>query len=175
MTPATKRRRGRPETPAAAYADLGPSIRRTRAAGAVAAPVLVVDRPDPEKPQGTPVRGARAVIIYDWLHTHGLLTDEQREAADRYLVRLEQASGAVEAQGERVRGGSGQGTPTERQVSALADLRLADDALGADRDLVRLVVGWNMEPEDGLPLATFRAALGRLAAMWEYQAFVRHG
>lgn len=167
MTAVAKRRRGRPETPVEAYADLGPSIRRTKAAGAVTAPVVVVDRPDPEKPQGTPVRGARAVIIYDWLHTHGMLTDEQREAADRYLVRLEQASGAVECRGDRVvRGGGGQGTPTERQVSALADLRRADAVLGVDRDLVRLVVGKNLEPEDGLDGGRFAAALGRLADMW---------
>ena len=161
---APKRRRGRPERPVEAYADLGPSIRRTRAAGAVEAPVVVAYRPDPDKPQGAPVMGARKVILYDWLHAHGMLTDGQREAADRYLVRLEQASGAVECRGERVvRGGGGQGTPTERQVSALADLRRADAVLGVDRDLVRLVVGWNMEPEDGLDDGRFAAALGRLA------------
>lgn len=106
------------------------------------------------------------MILYDWLHSQGLLTDEQREAADRYLVRLEQASGAVECRGERIRGRVGYGTPTERQVSALADLRRADAVLSVDRDLVLEVVGWNREPEGGLMLATFQRALERLASLW---------
>ena len=163
MTAITKRKRGRPETP---YADLGPLIRRSVAAGGLVAQVVVESRPDPDKPQGVPVTGARKVILYDWLQRNGLITHEQREAADRYLIRMEQASGAVENRGTFAVRVQGQGTPTERQVSALADLRQADGALGPDRDLVRLVVGWNMEPEDGLPLATFKAALGRLAKVW---------
>lgn len=162
------RKRGRPvRREVEPWSDLGPQIRREAAPGARVPAVVVTYRPDPEKPQGAPVRGARAVILYDWLHTKGLLTDEQREAADRYLVRLEQASGAVECRGERIHGLIGAGTPTERQVSALADLRQADAVLGVDRDLVREVVGWNREPEGGLMLATFQRALGRLAEMWK--------
>lgn len=161
------RKRGRqPKVAVVAYADLGPSIRRERVPGAAAPPVAVAYRPDPDKPQGAPVRGACVVIIYDWLHAQGLLTDEQREAADRYLVRMEQASGAVECRGERIRGGGWQGTPTERQVSALADLRAADAMLGADAWLVRLVVGTNREPPDGVPVVRLATALGRIADIW---------
>ena len=167
MTAAAKRR-GRPvKREVEAYADLGPRIRHEPLPGAAAPRVVVRDRPDPEKPQGVAVRGARAVIIYEWLHAQGLLSDPQREAADRYLVQLERASGAVECRGERIPGAGGYGTPTERQVSALADLRLADEALGEDRDLVRGIVGWNCEPPDGVPLPRFRAALQRMADVWE--------
>ncbi len=161
------RKRGRPpKVDAASYADLGPRIRHEPLPGAAAPRVVVRDRPDPEKPQGVAVRGARAVIIYEWLHAQGLLSDAQREAADRYLVQLERASGAVECRGERIRGGSGAGTPTERQVSALADLRGVDDVLGADVPLVREVIGWNMEPAGGLDVARLRNALQRCACWW---------
>ena len=162
------RKRGRPPKVAAlAYADLGPSIRRERVPGAAASPVAVAYRPDPDKPQGAPVRGASVVIIYDWLHAQGLLTDEQREAADRYLVRMEQASGAVDVGAKRSSdGGDLSPCPTERVVRALADLRRADGALGVDRDMVREVIGWNRDPQGGLPLVRFQAALGRLVILW---------
>lgn len=153
------RKRGRPEKPQASYADLGPAIRR----GAV----LVDYRPDPDKPSGTPVMGARAVIIYDWMHAQGLLTDEQREAADRYLVRLEQASGAVDTGAPR-RGDGGDLSPcaTERVVRALADLRRADEVLGVDRDMAREIIGWNRPPQGEVDAPRFASAMGRLAAMW---------
>lgn len=154
------RKRGRPEKPQASYADLGPAIRR--------AAVLVDYRPDPDKPQGAPVMGARAVIIYDWMHAQGLLTDEQREAADRYLVRLEQASGAVDRGAPRRSsdGGELSPCPTERIVRALADLRRADEVLGVDRDMVREVVGWNRPPQGGIDGERLAVALGRLAGLW---------
>ena len=161
------KRRGRPpKARVEAYADLGSQIRQEPLPEASTARVVVDYRPDPEKPQGAPVRGARAVIIYHWLWTQGLLSDAHHEAADRYLVRLEQASGAVELRPDRIPGGGGDGTPTERQVAALADLRGADDVLGRDAALVREVVGWNREPEGGLHVPTFRNALQRLAEWW---------
>jgi len=153
------RKRGRPEKPQASYADLGPAVRR----GAV----LIDYRPDPDKPSGTPVLGARAVIIYDWMHAQGLLTDEQREAADRYLVRLEQASGAVDTGApRRSDGGDLSPCPTERIVRALADLRRADGVLGVDRDMCREIIGWNRPPQGGIDEAAFASAMGRLAEMW---------
>jgi len=91
------------------------------------------------------------------------LTDEHHEAADRYLHRLEVASGAKV--GFRGSGGGGY-DPTLAQVAALADLRLADDAIGpALVHDVRQVIGWNLWPERLAPEA-FRDALGRMAAVW---------
>lgn len=154
---AMTRRRGRPETQ---YVDYGPVIRLHNGT------IALGYRTDPAMPNAPDIRAASAVIIYDYLHRHGFLTDEQREAADRYLIRIEQASGAVECQGERIRGGGGQGTPTERQVSALADLRLADAALGTDRDYVSEIVAWNRTPRGGVDTVRFAGALERLADLW---------
>lgn len=162
------RKRGRPpKAEVASYADLGPRIRHEALPGASTARVVSTYRPDPEAPSAPAIRGARAVIIYEWLHAQGLLSDPQREAADRYLVQLERASGAVEGRPDAsgVRSNAVMG-PSDRQVAALADLRLADEALAEDRDLVRGIVGWNCEPPEGVPLVRFRAALQRVADVW---------
>jgi hypothetical protein len=142
-------------------ADFGPSVRLARG------DVEVVERPDPERPQGLLIRGARRRVAYHVLWIEGALTDEQHEAADRYLVRLEQAAGATEGSPQRITGvgGGGYDGPTERQVAALADLRAADAVLGADRQIVVLTVALNLMPaaED---VPTLGRALGRLAEYW---------
>jgi hypothetical protein len=142
-------------------ADFGPSVRLARG------DVEVVERPDPERPQGLLIRGARRRVAYHVLWLEGALTDEQHEAADRYLVRLEQAAGATEGSPQRITGvgGVGYDGPTERQVAALADLRAADAVLGADRQIVVLTVALNLMPaaED---VPTLGRALGRLAEYW---------
>ena len=148
--------------PMAPHADLGPSIRRERGE------VVTEFRPDPDNPQHGTVKGAKVRVWYHVAWIEGLLTDEQHEAADRYLVRLEQAQGAKEGSPAKVAGIGGQGFagPTDRQVMALADLRDADEALGADVRLVRQVVGFNITPAMGEVMAV-RAALQRLAEYWE--------
>lgn len=167
MSATQPKRRGRPPKAGPSYADLGPTIRQEAAPGAAVASVVVDYRPDPDRPQGAPVRGASVVIIYDWLHAQAMLSDSQREAADRYCVQMERASGATEWRGERIPGANGAGTPTERQVSALADLRGADEILGRDVPLVRMVIGQNAEPPDGVPVTQLRTALQRLAVWWQ--------
>ena len=152
---AAKRGRGRPETPI--QADLGP------VQGILAGRVLLGYRTDPEAPSAPVIRGARRRVIYHQLHEEGYLTDEHHEAADRYLHRLEVASGAKV--GFRGNGGGGY-DPTLAQVAALADLRLADAAIGpALVHDVRQVIGWNLWPERMKPEA-FRDALGRVATVW---------
>ena len=157
----TTRARRRPARPAAEpVADLGPDIRRRRG------DVVAHFRPDPDNPNRD-VKGARVRVAYHVLWIEGQISDEQHEAADRYLVRLEQAQGAIEgaptlAVATRGHGGSG---PTERQVMALADLRAADATLGADAQLVRAVVGFNCTPAPR-EVATLRGALQRLADLW---------
>ncbi|MCE2922270.1 MAG: hypothetical protein LW837_20285 [Roseomonas sp.] len=151
---AAKRGRGRPEKPI--EPDFGPIQ------GLLAGRVLLGYRTDPEAPSAPAIRAASRKVIYYQLWMIGFLSDEHHEAADRYLMRLEQASGA------RVAGGhsAGEVGPTEAQVMALADLRLADDAIGpALVHDVRQVIGWNLWPERLKPEA-FRDALGRMADAW---------
>ena len=152
---AAKRGRGRPETPI--QADFGP------VQGLLAGRVLLGYRTDPEAPSAPAIRGARRQVIYHQLWVIGFLKDEHHEAADRYLHRLEVASGArVDTRGN---GGASFG-PTGAQVAALADLRQADDAIGpALVHDVRQVIGWNLWPERLKPEA-FRDALGRVATVW---------
>ena len=161
---AAKRGRGRPEKPI--EPDFGP------VQGILAGRVLLGYRTDPEAPSAPAIRAASRKVIYHQLWMIGFLSDEHHEAADRYLHRLEVASGAnVNLRGSS--SGAGYG-PTAAQVAALADLRLADAAIGpahASRTAheliqdVRQVIGWNLWPERLAPEA-FRAALGRMAAVW---------
>ncbi|MFN8996127.1 MAG: hypothetical protein ACK5X3_21010 [Pseudomonadota bacterium] len=161
---AAKRGRGRPEKPI--EPDFGPIQ------GLLAGRVLLGYRTDPEAPSAPAIRAASRKVIYHQLWVVGFLSDEHHEAADRYLNRLEVASGANPVQ----RGHSSETNhgPTQAQVAALADLRLADDAIGpahASRTAhemiqdVRQVIGWNLWPGRLAPEA-FRDALGRMAAVW---------
>lgn len=141
--------------------DLGPDVRRQRG------DVVVEFRPDPDNPARGTVQGAKTRVWYHGAWIDGQLTDEQHEAADRYLIRLEQHQGAKEGSPTMAAGIRGQGFagPTERQVIATADLRAADEVLGPDVKLVRQVVGWNLTPESQ-QVPALRAALQRLADHW---------
>ena len=70
--------------------DFGPRI-----GGALRPDVVLLDRPDPEAPNRT-IRVAQRRAGYDWLHARGVLSDSQREAADRYCVAHERETGASE-------------------------------------------------------------------------------
>ena len=155
-----KRKRHTSPGPALA-ADLGPDVRRHRG------DVVVEFRPDPDNPARGTVQGAKKRVWYHGAWIDGQLTDEQHEAADRYLIRLEQHQGAKEGSPTVAAGirGNGYGGPTERQVMATADLRAADQVLGPDVTLVRKVIGENLTP---IPSAVpvMRAALQRLSDLW---------
>jgi len=110
------------------------------------------------------VRAAGAKVIYHQLWLAGHLTDEQHEAADRYLTRLEVASNAkVDTRGH----GAASYGPTAAQVAALADLRIADAAIGQAPLVagVRTVIGWNIWPPD-LEVRDFKGAMQRVADEW---------
>jgi hypothetical protein len=103
-------------------------------------------------------------VIYHQLWLAGHLTDEQHEAADRYLTRLEVASGAkVDTRGH----GAASYGPTAAQVAALADLRIADAAITFAPIVarVRTVIGWNIWPPD-LTVRQFKGAMQRVADVW---------
>lgn len=155
-----KRKRQAPASQALAV-DLGPDVRRRRG------DVVVEFRPDPDSPATGTVQGAKARVWYHVAWIEGQITDEHHEAADRYLVRLEQHQGAKEGSPTVAAGIRGQGFagPTERQVMATADLRAADHVLGPDVKLVREVIGWNLTPSPA-DVPVLRAALQRLAEHW---------
>lgn len=154
--PKPARTRGRPEKPITL--DFGPAQRLVNGTAWLAY------RADPENPSRPSVRAAGAKVIYHQLWTAGHLTDEQHEAADRYLTRLEAASGAkVDTRGH----GAASYGPTAAQVAALADLRGADRVIGPDAlvKAVRTVIGWNMWPPD-LDVRDFKGAMQRVADEW---------
>ena len=150
------RARGRPEKPITL--DFGPAQRLVNGTAWLAY------RADPENPSRPSVRAGRAKVIYHQLWLAGHLTDEQHEAADRYLTRLETADGAkVDTRGH----GAASYGPTAAQVAALAGLRIADAAIGSALLVagVRTVIGWNIWPQD-LDVRAFRAAMQRVAEEW---------
>ncbi|MFN8993215.1 MAG: hypothetical protein ACK5X3_06065 [Pseudomonadota bacterium] len=160
---AAKRGRGRPETPI--EPDFGP------VQGLLAGRVLLGYRTDPEAPSAPAIRAASRKVIYHQLWMIGFLSDEHHEAADRYLNRLEVASGANPVQ----RGHSSETNhgPTQAQVAALADLRLADAAIGSRFLVAQIraaIVGKDDAGNEGWPPGlepeAFRDALGRMAAAW---------
>jgi hypothetical protein len=154
--PKPARPRGRPEKPITL--DFGPAQRLANGTAWLAY------RADPENPGRPSVRSAGAKVIYHQLWLAGHLTDEQHEAADRYLTRLEVASGAkVDTRGH----GAASYGPTAAQVAALADLRIADAAIGPAPLVagVRTVIGWNIWPPD-LQVRDFKGAMQRVADVW---------
>lgn len=156
------RGRGRPEK--AIEVDFGPSH------AVLTGKAVVGYRADPENPSRPAIRGASRKVVYHQLWIVGFLSDEHHEAADRYLHRLEVADGArVDTRGH---GGASYG-PTMAQVAALADLRIADRAIGSPflAGQVRAAIrgkddtgndGW----PPGLKREAFRAALQRVADVW---------
>ena len=154
--PKPARARGRPENPITL--DFGPAQRLVNGTAWLAY------RADPENPGRPSVRAAGAKVIYHQLWTAGHLTSEQHEAADRYLTRLEVASGAkVDTRGH----GAASYGPTAAQVAALADLRIADAAIGYAPLVakVRTVIGWNIWPPD-LQVRDFKGAMQWVADVW---------
>jgi hypothetical protein len=151
------RARGRPEKPITL--DFGPAQRLVNGTAWLAY------RADPENPGRPSVRAGQAKVIYHELWAAFYLSHEQHEAADRYLTRLEVASGArVDTRGH----GAASYGPTAAQVAALADLRRADAAIGPTWLVagVRTVIGWNIWPLD-LAVGDFKAAMQRVANAWE--------
>jgi hypothetical protein len=153
MSAARKPRRAEPA------ADYGP---RQRLANGTA---VLTYRADPDKPQAPAIRAARAYVAYEALHSQGLLSDAEREAADRILVAAEAITGARWRCGNSVRSKAfwATGGPTIEMVQAAADLRDVGEQLDvATSDaVIRLVVDGQ-----GLFIARARAGLAFMAKHW---------
>ena len=112
----------------APQSDIGPTRGDTRIP--MRPDVEVIDRPDIAAPLRT-VRGAQRVPGYHRLWREGSITDQQRDAADRYNVLAARASGAVwRPDGPAVRQPGQNYGPTEMQIDATTRLRLARAVLG---------------------------------------------
>lgn len=107
--------------------DFGPKMSRDRG------DVEIVQAPDPDAPNRT-IKRARRVVVYDVLNRTGTISDEQREAADRYLVTAITAGGGTWRPGDATEllGGAHwqKSGPPERQLRAMSALRRANTALG---------------------------------------------
>jgi hypothetical protein len=165
MSTTTRRRRGRPETPARL-----PEYGTTKAQRDNGRVVVGVERPDPDRPMrdGLGVQigyhqtvGARAFVAYEAMH----LSRPQLAAARRIHDACEAITGAREFNG----GGLGGrafwqvGGPSAVMVQAAADLRAVNMVLGRahERAVLLLVV-------DGVAadLRAARAGLEEMAAFW---------
>ena len=164
------RRQRRPADPAA---DLGPRI-----AGALRADVAVIERADADNPNRT-IRAASRRSGYDWLHARGVISDNQREAADRYCVAHERLSGASEHRRAIIARVAPwmKGHPSEMQLAASADIAHARRVIGGRVNLLVLdgvvLEGRNLdsiaaqlsEPVPGVT-GRLRAVLDMLASQW---------
>ena len=140
-------------------ADFGPAQRVRNGS------VVLTYRADPDRPSAPAIRAARAYIAYEALHSQGLLSDAEREAADRILIAAELVTGAKMGNGA---GWGGRafwecGGISPRQVAAAADLRAVRDRLDAATSdaVVRLVCNG-----EGLFIARARAGLAFMAKLW---------
>lgn len=153
---AVSKRKPRQDAPAADY---GP---RARLANGTA---VVSYRADPDRPNAPAIRAARAYVAYEALHSQGLLSDTEREAADRILIAAEAVTGACHGDGGGLRGRAfwETGGVSPRMVQAAADLRAVGEVLDrATSDAVlRLVCNG-----EGLMVARARAGLAALAKHW---------
>lgn len=154
-----------------APADHGPKVRRRRG------DVEIVARADPDAPHRT-IQGARVRVLYVEAWARGSLTDAEREAADRYAVLCELASGARDrgtVPTPRVPPWQ-QGHPSMSQIDAEAELRAVHEAVGrVGMALLRHYVRDNRplaeapapsKPNADQCMGWLRAALRRAAEAW---------
>lgn len=160
----------RQRRPADTAADLGPRI-----AGALRGDVAVIDRADPDSPNRT-LRAASRRSGYDWLHARGVITDNQREAADRYCVAHERLSGANERRAVSIARVPPwqQGHPAQQQVEASADIRRVHAWIGQNANRLALdglvLEGRTLESISCLLSEPVPGVLGRLRAVLDIMA-----
>jgi len=137
-----------------------------------------VCRPDPDDPRRT-VSGARVVARYVEAWRRGQITDEEREAADRWDVLTARANGISTGSavaGSEVRAAPWLRTPPEAQLAAITQLRHAREIVG--RDAAALLDAWvvlnvsvttvSEQRGEGREqvMGRLRAGLARLVELW---------
>lgn len=136
--------------------------------------VVVRARPDPDAPGRTVLR-AEVVSVYDRLWALGLLSDAEREAADRVAISAETVA-RIGVASSLPGGGGGGDAPSERRLRAAGWLRETSDLLGAVETAWVIetcaLAAWPVAPTraekaPGETIERLRAALARLAAWWE--------
>jgi hypothetical protein len=142
--------------------------------------VEITDRPDVADPHRT-VRGAQRVPGYHRLWREGSITDEQREAADRYRDLAERASGACWRPDRPPVRQPGQGYgPSEMQIDAEHELRRARDAIGRHgrrvADMIAIAgltledIGSSLSQSRHVARGAVLAVLERLVEHWQLDA-----
>lgn len=122
-------------------------------------------RADQDKPNAPAIRAAAAYVAYEALWSNGLLTDVEREAADRICVAAELVTGARETTGGGLRGRAFWecGGVSPMAVQAASDLRAVGQVLDAATSdaVVRLVCHGQ-----GLFYHRAKAGLAAMALHW---------
>ena len=123
--------------------DYGPHIQINRG------DLVKTEGPDPEDVKRT-VKRAKRVVSYEVLHRAGVLTDEQREACDRYCVEAERAMGSRSGGIIPTRSDPWSVTgPSDQQLRALVSMRNVRAAIGCRyRALVDMLILENMSVRD---------------------------
>lgn len=122
-------------------------------------------RPDPDKPNAPAIRAATAYVAYEALWSNGLLTDVEREAADRICVAAELVTGAKTETGA----GSGGRPHWDRcgfaQAALIAARHLNDVDAVLDRATVDAVARLVCKGDDRF-YHRAKAGLAAMAAHW---------
>ena len=110
--------------------------------------IEVYDGAEPENPNRT-VRRGRRVCAYDQMERVGAISEDQRDAADRYAILREQELGASWLNGEpngRAPSPWQKGNPTQTAIHASATLRSVHEVLGQQaRTVLNLLIMQNMD------------------------------
>jgi hypothetical protein len=155
MTAPRKRHRAEPAS------DYGPA-QRLRNGTAVTG-----YRPDPDRPQGVDVQGARGQSKLDRLWAIGGVSTREWRAGKAYVDLAEATTGASDKGGQRVvvDGLARRFEPPERAIIAQTKMRHADARLGVDRNDVRDFLLQDVCGELTLPV--LKQALVRLAIFFD--------
>ena len=145
--------------------------------GAKPSRVTVETVADPEAPNRTITRG-RIVPLYDIAWRKGWLSDDRREAADKWAILRERAAGARDggAQAAGVTAPWRRVPASEAQLIALGEVRRAREAMGEHGEALLIawieqgqaveVIAAQLTSNPRRVMREIKAALAALVALW---------